>query len=216
MFNWIDVVFKNSQPLIIKSKKITDMHNRTSEQESALATFKGNIHLPGGGFHTLIIDLCKEFQLPFQTVRKVLKESQKSIEKSICSDSYKAETTPISKEHWLDIIKDKLVQLAKENIPVRDSLSNNEHYKKVIGLIDEQSKTKEQYLQAIDDLEYVYEMVVYKPLAAMLHTSILYWKLKNNLDEMNKEQRLLFGDYPQYMDAIEHLMEIKNKLESQC
>ena len=52
------------------------MSNLTSKQEAALATFKENLHLPNGGFHTLITELGKEYQLPFQKVRSVVKQTQ--------------------------------------------------------------------------------------------------------------------------------------------
>ena len=50
------------------------MTHLTEQQEAAMATFKENLHLPNGGFHKLIIELSKEFQLPFQKVRTVLKK----------------------------------------------------------------------------------------------------------------------------------------------
>lgn len=55
------------------------MTHLTEQQEAAMATFSGNLHLPNGGFHKLIIELSKEYQLPFQKVRAVLKKAQKTL-----------------------------------------------------------------------------------------------------------------------------------------
>ena len=62
------------------------MTNLTEQQEAAMATFKENLHLPNGGFHKLIIELSKEYQLPFQKVRGVLKKAQKDVERQIRED----------------------------------------------------------------------------------------------------------------------------------
>lgn len=188
------------------------MSNLTTDQEKALATFKHHLHLPHGGFHTLIIELCREFQLPFQKVRKVVKTSQKSIEKAIKEEFDSITERDLTKSHWLEIINAKLSSLAEQNKPVMENIINNQRYQKVVDAMSRPIENKQDRQDLLMDLAEVYESEIYKPLAAMLHTSILYWKLKVELDEMTKEQRTVFNDYPQFMQATEHLLELSDKV----
>ena len=71
----------------------------TTEQTDAIATFKHSLHLPGGGFHALIVELCREFQLPFQVVRSVLKQAQASIETKIRNQFDDVVASDLTKEH---------------------------------------------------------------------------------------------------------------------
>lgn len=71
------------------------MTNLTEQQEAAMATFKENLHLPNGGFHKLIIELSKEYQLPFQKVRAVLKKAQKML-----NDRYEKTLPTLMTQYW--------------------------------------------------------------------------------------------------------------------
>ncbi|NOI66392.1 hypothetical protein [Vibrio sp. 99-8-1] len=195
-------------------EQVLKMSQLTEKQKRAIALFKENLHLPGGGFHTLIIELCKQYQLPFQAVRKVLKTSQKRVEQKIANDFVHVEQDDLTKENWLMLINQQLELLAKENKPVMESLTTSEEYLLFITSIKTPVEHQEQQGQLEESLASLYQKFVYKPLSAMLHTSTLYWKLKSELDEMTEQQREFFCDYPDYMVAIEHLWQLKAQIKS--
>lgn len=190
------------------------MHTLSSEQESAMALLKDNLHLPEGGFHKLILELCKEYLLPFQQVRAVLKKSQSAIEREIRDNFTHINENALTQENWINLIKQKLTILSKGNQPVMQSLTTSALYLKTtetlnMGLTSERSRDT-----IIANLFQIYESEVYKPLSAMLYTSDLYWYLSDDLAEMNHERCQKFHDYPQHMEAIEHLNNLKQKIET--
>ncbi|WCE31927.1 hypothetical protein [Vibrio sp. SCSIO 43137] len=184
------------------------MSNLTPQQETALSTFKSNIHLPGGGFHKLIIDLCKEYQLPFQKVRTQLMKAQSAIEKSIKASDSELTEQQVSQAYWIESIRERLAELAKGNQPIMDTITSDSDYQQAIALLTKAELSEDEKLQISDLLAQVYEMKVYKPLKAMLHTTILYWKLKDDLYLMSDELRTVFNEYPQHMHATEHLLSL--------
>ncbi|MEZ8166268.1 hypothetical protein A152_0005280 [Vibrio tasmaniensis 1F-187] len=188
------------------------MTHLTEQQEAAMATFKENLHLPNGGFHKLIIELSKEYQLPFQKVRAVLKKAQKGVERQIREDFNSVDGTVLSQENWVNIIKSKLVELAEENQTVMDKLQQNLKYQKVLSATEGSIASEDER----DELIQAYEKEVFKPLLAMLHTTKLYWKLMlvDETCKMNEENREKFSDYPQHMQAAEHLYTLDQKLRS--
>jgi len=190
------------------------MSNLTQQQEAALSTFKSNIHLPGGGFHKLIIDLCKEYQLPFQKVRTQLMKAQSAIEKGIKTSESELTEQQLSQAYWIETIHVRLTELAKDNHPVMDTITSDSDYQQAIKLIAKADLTEDEKQQVSDHLAQVYEMKVYKPLKAMLHTTILYWKLKDDLYLMNDELRAVFSEYPQHMQATEHLLSLYRESQS--
>ena len=153
------------------------MSNLTDQQEAAMATFKENLHLPNGGFHKLIIELSKEFQLPFQKVRTVLKNAQKDIEHQIREDFSNVDEGVISQTNWVNIIRLKLIELAKDNQSVMDKLKINPKYQKVLAATNASISSEDERDELIEELIQAYEKEVFKPLLAMLHTTKLYWKL---------------------------------------
>ncbi|MEZ8693226.1 hypothetical protein AB6D15_13035 [Vibrio splendidus] len=192
------------------------MTHLTDQQEAAMATFKENLHLPNGGFHKLIIDLSKEYQLPFQKVRAVLKKAQKDVERQIREDFTSVDDTVLSQANWVNIIKSKLVELAEENQTVMDKLRQNLKYQKVLSATNGSITSEDERDELIEELIQVYEKEVFKPLLAMLHTTKLYWKLMlvDETCKMNEENREKFSDYPQHMQAAEHLYTLDQKLRS--
>jgi hypothetical protein len=46
----------------------------------------------------------------------------------------------------------------------------------------------------------------------MLRTSKLFWAVKSELFEMTPEQRQKFSDYPQHMEATEHLLALAGSI----
>ncbi|UOE87368.1 hypothetical protein [Vibrio splendidus] len=192
------------------------MTHLTDQQEAAMATFKENLHLPNGGFHKLIIDLSKEYQLPFQKVRAVLKKAQKDVERQIREDFTSVDDTVLSQANWVNIIKSKLVELAEENQTVMDKLRQNLKYQKVLSATNGSITSEDERDELIEELIQAYEKEVFKPLLAMLHTTKLYWKLMlvDETCKMNEENREKFSDYPQHMQAAEHLYTLDQKLRS--
>lgn len=192
------------------------MTHLTEQQEAAMATFKENLHLPNGGFHKLIIELSKEFQLPFQKVRTVLKNAQKDIERQIREDFSSVDEGVISQANWLNIIRLKLVELAEDNQSVMDKLKLNPKYQKVLEATNASISSEDEREELIEELIQAYEKEVFKPLLAMLHTTKLYWKLMlvDETCKMTEENRDKFSDYPQHMQAAEHLYTIDQKLRS--
>ena len=192
------------------------MTHLTEQQEAAMATFKENLHLPNGGFHKLIIELSKEFQLPFQKVRTVLKNAQKDIERQIREDFSSVDEGVISQANWLNIIRLKLVELAEDNQSVMDKLKLNPKYQKVLEATNASISSEDEREELIEELIQAYEKEVFKPLLAMLHTTKLYWKLMlvDETCKMTEENRDKFSDYPQHMQAAEHLYTLDQKLRS--
>lgn len=192
------------------------MTHLTEQQEAAMATFKENLHLPNGGFHKLIIELSKEFQLPFQKVRTVLKNAQKDIERQIREDFSSVDEGVIGQANWLNIIRLKLVELAEDNQSVMDKLKLNPKYQKVLEATNASISSEDEREELIEELIQAYEKEVFKPLLAMLHTTKLYWKLMlvDETCKMTEENRDKFSDYPQHMQAAEHLYTIDQKLRS--
>jgi len=192
------------------------MTHLREQQEAALATFKENLHLPNGGFHKLIIELSKEFQLPFQKVRTVLKNAQKDIERQIREDFSNVDEGVISQTNWMNIIRLKLIELAKDNQSVMDKLKLNPKYQKVLEATNASISSEDEREELIEELIQAYEKEVFKPLLAMLHTTKLYWKLMlvDETCKMTEENRDKFSDYPQHMQAAEHLYTLDQKLRS--
>ncbi|MFA0037437.1 hypothetical protein [Vibrio sp. 10N.261.52.A1] len=192
------------------------MTHLTEQQEAAMATFKENLHLPNGGFHKLIIELSKEFQLPFQKVRTVLKNAQKDIERQIREDFSNVDEGVISQANWVNIIRLKLVELAEGNQSVMDKLKLNPKYQKVLEATNASISSEDEREELIEELIQAYEKEVFKPLLAMLHTTKLYWKLMlvDETCKMTEENRDKFSDYPQHMQAAEHLYTLDQKLRS--
>ncbi|MGF1744997.1 hypothetical protein [Vibrio minamisatsumaniensis] len=192
------------------------MTNLTQQQEAAMAAFKENLHLPNGGFHKLIIELSKEYQLPFQKVRGVLKKAQKDVERQIREDFTSVNDVVLSQAHWVNIIKSKLVELAKDNQTIMDKLQQNLKYQKVLSATEGSIASEDQRDELIEELIQAYEKEVFKPLLAMLHTTKLYWTLMlvDETCKMNEENREKFNDYPQHMQAAEHLYTLDQKLRS--
>ena len=192
------------------------MTHLREQQEAAMATFKENLHLPNGGFHKLIIELSKEFQLPFQKVRTVLKNAQKDIERQICEDFSNVDEGVISQTNWVNIIRLKLIELAKDNQSVMDKLKLNPKYQKVLEATNASISSEDEREELIEELIQAYEKEVFKPLLAMLHTTKLYWKLMlvDETCKMTEENRDKFSDYPQHMQAAEHLYTLDQKLRS--
>ncbi|MDR9828859.1 hypothetical protein RCJ22_25050 [Vibrio sp. FNV 38] len=193
------------------------MDHLTDDQTQALATLKSNIHLPNGGFHRLIVELCKEYQLPFQKVRAVLKSAQSAIESNIQQASSSELDGLVTKEHWLSLITEQLVLLAKDNKPLLEVISQLERYVLTIDRINIMKQTgctQQTKEEVIEDLCMVYEKSVYQPLKAMLYTTLLQWELRNDLQEMTNERRAKFGEYPMYMQATQHLFELYEQVSS--
>lgn len=192
------------------------MTHLREQQEAAMAMFKENLHLPNGGFHKLIIELSKEFQLPFQKVRTVLKNAQKDIERQIREDFSNVDEGVISQANWVNIIRLKLVELAEDNRSVMDKLKLNPKYQKVLAATNASISSEDERDELIEELIQAYEKEVFKPLLAMLHTTKLYWKLMlvDETCKMTEENRDKFSDYPQHMQAAEHLYTLDQKLRS--
>ncbi|OEF10658.1 hypothetical protein [Vibrio genomosp. F10] len=192
------------------------MSDLTLQQENALATFKNNLHLPNNGFHTLIIDLSKEFHLPFQKVRTVLLKSQRSIEKKIRNEFEAVSHRELTKEHWLELIHAALHDLAQHNTSVMELLAKDTHYQSAKAAMLMPISTEDEREVILENVFCAYEKIVFKPLAAMLHTSPLYWKLMRaeELLQMTLTHREHFTDYPQYMEAAACLFELDSTVRS--
>ncbi|WP_295891309.1 hypothetical protein [uncultured Vibrio sp.] len=190
------------------------MKQLTPQQENSLASFKDNLHLPNDGFHTLIIELSKEYQLPFQKVRKALIKSQKAIETKIRNEFDDVVESDLSKENWLILIHLELKALAESNQSVLDKLSVNENYLNALALTKNDIGSENDREAALEELYLAYEKVVFKPLLSMLHTSPLYWKLMRfeELYQMTEEHRQLFVDYPEHMEAAKQLFQLDKNI----
>ncbi|MDE1219749.1 hypothetical protein MCT05_01690 [Vibrio aestuarianus] len=187
----------------------------TTEQTDAIATFKHSLHLPGGGFHALIVELCREFQLPFQVVRSVLKQAQASIETKIRNQFDDVVASDLTKEHWLSIIKDELNERAKDNIPLMEMLIDSEIYRQFLDQSKSPLRTESERECLLEQLMQAYEQQVYKPLKAMLYTTALQWQLPSDLLDMTEETRQLFSNYPQHMEASALLFKLSEQISSQ-
>ena len=201
---------------MVDHRNTVKMSELTLLQEQALATFKTNIHLPGDGFHTLIIELSKEHQLPFQKVRSVVKSSQVAIEKKIKNDFESVDSSEFTKASWLDSINNALIDLAKNNEQVMDVLQANSNYIKAIDAMKSNISSEEDREAIVEWLMLAYEKTIFKPLLAMLHTSPRYWKLMRveELHQMTAENREQFNDYPSHMEAAAHLYKLDEKVRS--
>lgn len=186
------------------------MSDLTPQQDVALATFKTNLHFPHGGFYALITELGKEYQLPFQTVRTAVMEAQRAIENKIRNDIDAVTEADISQENWRKMISEILVDLAKDNTPVMDSLLANKSYLKAVSSMNTPIGSEDDRAVILEYLMQAYEQEVFKPLLAMLRTSPLYWELMlaEELDKMTETYRAKFSDYPQYVEAAAHLFEL--------
>ncbi|WP_261816967.1 hypothetical protein [Vibrio gallicus] len=193
------------------------MSHLNDEQVQSLANFKSNIHLPHGGFHTLIVDLCREYQLPFPKVRTVVKASQIDVENKILDADIADLERIVTKQYWVDLIRERLALLAVDNKTPLQDITETELYRQCLESIREMKcsgATQQLQASTIESLNSVYEMSVYKPLKAMLHTTQLQWKLKRELQSMTEEQRTLFCDYPAYMQATKHLLDLCDEMTS--
>lgn len=193
------------------------MSDLTLEQEAALATFKTNLHLPHGGFHALITELSKEFQLPFQKVRSALLTAQRGIESKIRTDFDSVTEGDLSQQNWRDAIHVILIDLAKDNKPVMESLVINENYIKAVNAMKAPIGSEDARALILEDLMLAYEKEVFKPLLAMLHTTSLYWELMlaEELAKMTETYRQKFIDYPQHIEAAAHLFELDAQVRAQ-
>ncbi|MCL9773785.1 hypothetical protein [Vibrio methylphosphonaticus] len=189
------------------------MTDLTEDQEHALATFKAALHLPKGGFHVLIVELCKQYQLPFQTCRSVLKKAQKSIESKIRLNFQDIDNSDLTQKNWLSLIHATLTDLAKDNQPLMESMTGGTRYRKLISDMQQSSDDSDREMQR-DRLLTIYEQEVYKSLAAMLHTSALYWELRDDLFEMSDERLAKFADYTQHVEAIRHLQQLSLQMKA--
>ncbi|MGV3002954.1 hypothetical protein [Vibrio sp. E150_018] len=181
-------------------------------QQQAIATFKANLHLPNSGFHKLIVELAREYLLPFQAVRKVLKQSQKAIEKKIKHQFDDVSDFDLTQENWLNCIHASLAEQAKNNLPVMEKLQQSQLYQDVIQTLSQPIKNQDQHEAVREQLAMTYEIEVYKPLTEMLYTSILYWKLPDDLYKMTQEKQQEFEGYPQHMEAVKHLLELSERV----
>ena len=191
------------------------MSELNPQQETALATFKANLHLPHGGFYALIVELSKKYQLPFQTVRSVVMKAQRGIENSIRTEPDTLSEIDISQAHWRNVIDQALHDLAKENTQVMDDLANNPSYQKALSSMS-QIDSEAMREEVLEWLMQAYEKEVLKPLLAMLRTSPLYWKLMlaEELNQMNESCRSQFHEYPQHVEAAAHLFDLDEKVRA--
>ncbi|WP_413283080.1 hypothetical protein [Vibrio sp. MA40-2] len=184
-------------------------------EEQALAMLKANLHLPNGGFHKLILELCIEFQLPFQKIRSVLKKSQRSIEKNIKQSTGPVDPAILTKESWLQQVKQTLTLLAEENKPLMECLVNDVHYIRAISASEQPIMCESEREAILADLAQAYESQVFKSLSAMLYTSDLFWLLSNELIEMTQQRCEVFDQYPQHIEAINHLLSVYDQVSAQ-
>lgn len=188
------------------------MSQLTPDQESAIARFKQHTHLPGNGFHAMIIELCKEYQLPFQPVRTVVMRAQAGIEAQIRADIKAVTDEQLTKAHWLTVIRAELAEMAGNTIPLMEQLTSSKRYLQVKEKLAKPELNAEEKEQILAELEDIYEYEVCNPLKAMLRTSKLFWAVKSELSEMTPEQRQKFSDYPQHMEATEHLLTLGDSI----
>lgn len=181
-------------------------------QQQAIATFKANLHLPNGGFHKLIVELAREYSLPFQAVRKVLKQSQKVIEKKIKHQFDDVSNFDLTQENWLNLIHASLAKQAKSNLSVMEKLQQSQLYQDATQALSQPIENQDQREAVREQLAMSYEIDVYKPLTEMLYTSILYWKLPDDLYQMTAAKQQEFEGYPQHMEAVRHLLGLSEKV----
>jgi hypothetical protein len=187
------------------------MSQLTPQQEQAMATLKANLHLPGGGYHALIVDLCREYLLPFQQVRAELKSAQVAIETQIQHQFERVTSDELTKQHWLSIIRNALVQLADGNQTVMQSLETSEPCLRVIERLQGELKDNAERDILIAEIDQAYETLVCKPLMAMLYTSPLYWELSTDLALMTVQKQQQFSDYPQHIQAMAYLLGLRQQ-----
>ncbi len=190
------------------------MSELTPQQDAALAAFKANLHLPHGGFYTLIVELSKEYQLPFQTVRSALMTAQRAIEAKIHTDIDAVSEADLSQDNWRKGIAEILVELAKENTLVMDNLLINPSYLKAVSAMNTPIESEDERAAILEYLMQAYEKEVFKPLLAMLRTTSLYWDLMlaEELDKMTETYRVKFSDYPQSVEAAAHLFDLDSQV----
>ncbi len=192
------------------------MSELTPQQEQAIATFKANMHFPENGFHNLIIELCKTYQLPFQKVRKVLMSSQVKLEKKIRLQFDNLQSSELTQQAWLETVNAELSEMAKENIPVMSALQANNNYLKATTALKADIQNEDEREEILEYLFLAYEKEVFKPLLAMLRTTPVYWKLMRaeEISKMTPEYQQNFSDYPQYVDAANHLFELEVQVKA--
>lgn len=181
------------------------MSNLTIEQTNAIAEFKSELHLPNDGFHTLIIDLSRDYDLPFQVVRKCLKSSQKQIERLIKSEAWVSNPIDYKLTHWLERIHNELEKLAATNDSLMSKIEASEYY----PLLKQEPDTNTSNYVAE-----IYYTEIYLPLRERLYTSKLYWRLKEDFPEMDSERIEDFRDYNEYYEAMLWLKGILNRLSA--
>lgn len=190
-----------------------DLINKSSaQQQVAITKLKQNLHLPNGGFHALIVDLSREYLLPFQQVRSVLKQVQQSIEANIGKSADAIDENALTYDNWISLIRNKLEALAKGNIPVMQAIEKNDSYIWLNQQLSNPVEGDEQRQQLIESIEDIYQREVYQPLMAMLYTSMLYWELRESLEDMTQERIELFKGYPEHMQACLHLIELQKQI----
>ncbi|CAM3084449.1 hypothetical protein [Vibrio rarus] len=192
------------------------MSELTPQQEQAIATFKTNMHFPGDGYHALIIELCKTYQLPFQKVRKALMSNQKAIEKNIRQQYDQLTEDDLTQQAWLNLVHGELKGMATHNSSLMATLQANANYIHALKQINSGINTEPMREQVLEALFLAYEKVMFKPLAAMLHTTALYWKLMRaeEIHVMTQEYRAWFSDYPQHMEVAAHLFTLQQQVQS--
>ncbi|GEM77821.1 hypothetical protein [Vibrio superstes] len=192
------------------------MSELTSEQEHAIAIFKANMHFPKDGYHALIIELSKTYQLPFQQVRKVLMKAQTKIEKKLVHQFENITNDELTKESWLDSVNNELQKLAEDNTSVMQNLEQNINYQKALSAIQTTIQSEDEREIITEYLYLAYEKEVFKPLLAMLRTSPLYWKLMRaeEIMQMTPEHQQNFQDYPQYMEGANTLYLLEQQVRA--
>jgi len=189
------------------------MSDLTPQQEETLATLKSNLHLPNGGFHKLITELGKEYQLPFQKVRTVVMTQQREVEKKIRHNYDSVTDEDLNQASWLASIKSTLTELSKDNVSVVDSVRNNPNYVKAMQALESPIESEDDRADILEWLMLAYEKEVFQPLLAMLRTTPLYWKLMmaEELNKMTEIYRQQFCDYPDHIAAAAILFELDEK-----
>ncbi|MGF1910951.1 hypothetical protein L4C38_16070 [Vibrio kasasachensis] len=192
------------------------MSELTPQQDAALAAFKANLHFPHGGFYTLITELGKEYQLPFQTVRTAVMKAQRAIESKIRNDIDAVSESDLSQDNWRKAINEILVELAKDNILVMDNLLANQSYLKAVSAMSTPIESEDERAAILEYLMQAYEKEVFKPLLAMLRTTSLYWELMlaEDLNKMTEAYRIKFSEYPQYVEAAAHLFDLDSQVRA--
>ena len=192
------------------------MSELTPQQEQAIATFKANMHFPENGFHELILELCKTYQLPFQQVRKVVMSSQKKLEKKIRVQFDTLDSNELTQHAWRESVEAELIEMAKENVPVMTALQGNSHYLKATTALKTTIQSEDEREDILECLFLAYEKEVFKPLLAMLRTTKTYWQLMlaDEIGKMTPDYQQKFSDYPQYMEAANHLFQLEAQVKA--